>query len=160
MWKWGGNTHVLVVALGGVCIISGDVQDVTSADGDIRIVHRVTGSDLGALGVEGNGKRPAGLFGLGLAGIVNDRLVVLVGAVRKVHADDIQTSSTERVDLLGRVGLGANGADDGCATVLLGGVVLGVELGQPFNPGPAGVEVVESVGHSCERRMAGCGWWG
>ena len=94
-----------------------------------------------------NGERTAGLGGLGLAGIVNDRLVVLVCAVGEVHAHDIETSLAEGIDLLGGVGLGPNGADNGGATVLTGRRVLSVELRQPFDPRAAGVQVVERVRH-------------
>jgi hypothetical protein len=85
--------------------------------------------------VKSNGKRTARLSLLGLTGVVNDRLVVLVRAMREVHADHVQTgcflvggvrgvstlehievlfglTSSEHVDGLGRVCLGANGADD------------------------------------------------
>lgn len=64
----------------------------------------------------------------------------------EVHAHYIEADFAEGVDLLGRVGLGANGADDGGATVLPSGRVLGIELAEPFNPGPARVEVVETGG--------------
>ena len=96
-------------------------------------------------GVEGNGQRPAGLRLLGLARVVNDRLVVLVRAVGEVHADDVETSPAESVHLLRGVGLGADGADDGGSSVLLGWVVFGVELAEPLNPGPASIEVVEAA---------------
>jgi len=62
--------------------------------------------------------------------------------VGEVHANDIETDLAEGVDLLGRVGLGADGADDGGSSVLLGRCVLSVELAEPLDPGPAGVEVV------------------
>jgi hypothetical protein len=64
--------------------------------------------------------------------------------VGEVHADDVEASLAERVHLLGRVGLGADGTDDGGATVLLRRVVLGVELAEPFDPGSASIEVVET----------------
>lgn len=75
-------------------------------------------------GVKSNGKGAALLSLLGLTGVVDDGLVVLIRAVREVHADNVETSyglsashydsladrvshtSAERVDLLGRVGLG------------------------------------------------------
>lgn len=74
--------------------------------------------------------------------MINDGLVVLVGAVGEVHANNIETGLAQRVDLLGRVRLGADCADDGGSSVLLRGVVLGVELAEPFDPGSASVEVV------------------
>ena len=57
----------------------------------------------------------------------------------------VEAGAAQGRDTLDRVGLGANGTDDGGAAVLLGGVVLSVELAEPFNPGPASIEVVQSV---------------
>jgi hypothetical protein len=132
-------------------IIRGDVDCVPGLDGNIGIAHCVTSADLRALGVEGNGKRPACLVLLGLAGVINNRLVVVVRAVGEVHANDIEPSFAESVDLLGGVGLGANGADDGGAAVLLSRLVLGVQLGEPLDARAAGIEVVEGVGHGWVR---------
>lgn len=151
------DLHVLVVALGSVSIIGGDVQDVAGADGDILITGRIAGTDLGTLCVEGNGQRPSCLGALGLARIVDDRLVVLVGAVGEVHAHDIETSLAEGIDLIGGVGLGTDCADDGCAAVLLGRRILSVQLREPFDPGTAGVEVVERVGHGGSGNVGICG---
>jgi hypothetical protein len=142
-----GHPHVLVVALGSVRLISSDVHDIARADRNIRIVDRVARSDLWALGIERNGKRPARVLLLGLARMVDDGLVVVVGAVGEVHADDIETSLAQRVDLLSRVCLGSNGTDDGGPAVFFGWLVLSVELRQPFNSGSSRVEVVESIGH-------------
>ena len=153
-----GDLHVLVVALGGVGIVGGDVEDIAGADGNVLVAGGVTSADLGALGVEGNGERAAGLGGLGLARVVNDRLVVLVCAVGEVHAHDVEASLAEGVDLLGGVGLGANGADDGGAAVLARGSILSVELRQPFDPRAAGIEVVERVRH-CECGSESRGVW-
>ena len=113
------HAHVLVVALGSVCLISSDVHDIARADGNVRIVDRVAGSDLGALGIERNGKRPARVLLLGLARMVDNGLVVVVGAVGEVHADDIETCGSELVDSLDGVGLWANCADDGSSAVVL-----------------------------------------
>ena len=140
------DVHVLVVGGGSVLLIGGDVQDGAGLDRDIGVTDSVTCADLGALGVKSNGERATGLCPLGLARVVDDRLVVLVRAVGEVHADNIETSPAQRVDLLCRVGLGADGTDDGGAAVFLGRVVLSVELAEPFNPGPASVEVVQSAG--------------
>jgi hypothetical protein len=63
--------------------------------------------------------------------------------VGEVHAHDVETSLAESVHLLRGVGLGADGTDDGGAAVLLRRVVLGVELAEPLDPGPASIEVVE-----------------
>lgn len=139
------DVHVLVVGGGSVLLIGGDVQNGASLDRDIGIANSVTCADLGALGVERNGKRATSLCPLGLTRVVDDRLVVLVRAVGEVHTDNVQASLAQSVHLLRGVGLGANGTDDGGAAVLLGRVVLGVELAEPFNPGPASIEVVQSV---------------
>lgn len=72
-----GILHVLIVTGGGVCLIGGDVEDGAFLDGEILVTDGVTGTDLGALSVEGNGERTASLETGGLTGVVNDRLVVL-----------------------------------------------------------------------------------
>lgn len=46
----------------------------------------------GTHGVKSNGKGTAGLDLLGLTGVVDDGLVVLIRAVREVHADNVETS--------------------------------------------------------------------
>jgi hypothetical protein len=69
--------HVLIVRSSGVCLIGGDVEHGTLLDGVVLVTDGVTGTDLGALGVEGNGKRATSLDTGGLASVVNDRLVVL-----------------------------------------------------------------------------------
>ena len=89
---------------------------------------------------------------LSLAGVVNDGLVVFVRAVGEVHANDIKTGLAELVDGHDRVGLGANGADDGGPTVVPGGLEFGVELGEPGNLGGAGAEVVKSGRHLESRK--------
>jgi hypothetical protein len=141
------NLHVLVVAGSSILLIGGDVDLGTGRDGDISITGGVTGSDLWTLGVKGDGDLTTGLNSLGLTGVVNDGLVVLVGAVGEVHADNVQTRLAELVDGLNGVGLWANGADDGSTAVVLGWLELGVELGEPLNLGLAGVEVFESSSH-------------
>ena len=60
----------------------------------------------------------------------------------EVHANDIETNFAEGVDLLGGVCLWTDGADDGGSSVLPCRCVLSVELAEPLDPGPAGVEVV------------------
>ena len=65
----------------------------------------------------------------------------------EVHADDVQTSLAEHVDLLWRVGLWANGADDGGTAELLLWHVLGVELREPLDSGTTTSQVSESVSH-------------
>lgn len=49
----------------------------------------------------------------------------------EVHANNVETGLAEGVDGLNRVGLGADGADDGRAAVVLLGLVGGVEVGEP-----------------------------
>jgi len=48
------------------------------------------------------------------------------------------------------MGQHTNGADDRSAAELLLWLVPSLELRKPFDPGPAGVEVCERIGH-CER---------
>lgn len=49
----------------------------------------------------------------------------------EVHADNVETGIAQLVDGLDRVGLGANGADDGRAAVVVLRAVGGVERGKP-----------------------------
>lgn len=82
--------------------------------------------------------------------------MIFVRAVGEVHADDIETSLAESIDLLGGIGLGPDCADNGGAAVLLGRMILSVELREPLNARAAGVQVVESVGHGdCGRSRVG-----
>ena len=144
--------HVLVVTARDVLLIRRDVDLGAGRDRDVRIADRVASSDLRALGVKGNGNRTTALDLLSLAGVVDDGLVVLVRPVGEVHANDIEAGLAELVDGLDRVRLGANGADDGGPTVVLGGLEFGVELGEPRNLGGAGAEVVKSGRHVESRR--------
>lgn len=115
--------HVLSVAGSLVFVIGGDVQDSAGGKRQISIVCCVTGSDLGALGVQSDGDLTAGLGLLGGASIVNDGLVVLVLAVGEVHANNIEAGGSQLVDGLDRVGLGTDCADDGCSSEVLLGCV-------------------------------------
>lgn len=72
-----GVLHVLVITGIGICLIGGDVKDGSLLDREVLVFNGVTGADLGALGVEGNGERAASLDTGSLARVVNDRLVVL-----------------------------------------------------------------------------------
>jgi hypothetical protein len=76
--------HVLIITGSGICLISGDVEHGALTDGDILVTDGVTGTDLGALGVEGNGERATDLGAGGLTRVVNDRLVVLQTSQRRV----------------------------------------------------------------------------
>lgn len=71
------NVHVLVVAGSGVLLIGRDVELRAGLDRDVLVADGVTRADLGALGVEGNGERATSLDARSLAGVVDDRLVVL-----------------------------------------------------------------------------------
>lgn len=73
-----GILHVLVITGSGVGLVSGDVEDVAHGDGDILVADSVTGTDLRTLGVESNGQRTTSLNTGSLAGMVDDRLVVLL----------------------------------------------------------------------------------
>lgn len=70
--------HVLIVTGGGVGVVGGDVQLVAALDGDVGIANGVTSTDLGALGVKGDGQRTTSLDASGLTGVVDHRLVVLM----------------------------------------------------------------------------------
>lgn len=69
--------HVLIIRSSGVCLIGGDVEHGALLDGEVLVTDGVTGTDLGALGVEGNSERASDLDTGSLASVVNDRLVVL-----------------------------------------------------------------------------------
>lgn len=125
--------HVLGVASSSILLISGDVHDSASLNGKIGVTLSVTGSDLRALGIKSNGDLAAGLGSLGLAGIVDDRLVVLVRTVGEVHTDNVETSSSQLVDGLNRVRVGANCADDGGSSEVSLGGVGGIEGSQPLD---------------------------
>lgn len=85
------NVHDLVVANLLVLGVGGEEHDVASLDVPVLVVLGETGSDLGALGVEGNGEGSALELLLGLSGVLNHRLVVLVRAVREVHSHNVET---------------------------------------------------------------------
>lgn len=76
--------HVLVIRSSGVCLIGGDVEHGALFNGEILVTNGVTGTDLGALSVKGNGERATNLDTGGLASVVNDRLVVLQTLSAKV----------------------------------------------------------------------------
>lgn len=125
--------HVLGITSSDVFLIGGDVHDGTDGDGNVLIAGGVAGTDLGALGVEGNGDGSSRVDVNGSAHIVNDRLVVLVAAVGEVHTGHVQAGITKLVEGLDRVGLGADGADDGSAAKVAGRGEGCVEGGQPID---------------------------
>jgi hypothetical protein len=150
--------HVLVITGCGVLLISSDVDLSAGRDRDVLVTNSVTGTDLRALGIQSNGNLPTLLNLLSLAGIVDNGLVVFVGAVGEVHANNVKTGSAELVDGLDRVCLGADCADDGGAAVVLGWLELGVQLGEPFDLSRAGAEVVKGGRHldsSRQKRVDG-----
>lgn len=69
--------HVLIIRSSGVCLIGGDVEHGALLDGEVLVTDGVTGTDLGALGVERNSERASDLETGSLASVVNDGLVVL-----------------------------------------------------------------------------------
>jgi hypothetical protein len=71
-------SHVLIVAACRILVISGNVELCSRRDGDVLVVGSVAGSDLRALGVQGNGDLTALLDLLSLAGMVDHGLVVFV----------------------------------------------------------------------------------
>jgi hypothetical protein len=93
----------------------------------ISVILHETGSDLGTLGVEGNSEGSSTELLGGSSGVVNDRLVVLVGSVGKVHSHwglglscasedsptNVHTGVLEGDEHVDIVGLGTNGSNDG-----------------------------------------------
>ena len=69
-------SHLHVLRIAGLLklLVGREVHDGAGLNGDIDIVLGVTGPDLRALGVQGNGDLAALLDLLGLAGIVDDGL--------------------------------------------------------------------------------------
>lgn len=139
--------HVLVIATCNILLIRGDVDLGAGRDRDVCIANGIASSDFRAFSIKGNGNWTAALDLLSLASIVNHRLVVFVGAVGEVHANNIETGLAELVNGRNRVGLRPNGADDRGTTIVLGWLEFGVELGQPRNLSGAGAEVVKSCCH-------------
>ena len=95
----------------------------TSLDGDGELVAafkeygpfaEAAEPDLRALKVGEDADAAAGLLG-GLADAVVALLVLGVGAVAQVEAGHVHSGLDERLDLLVRVGGGAQGADDFCS---------------------------------------------
>lgn len=74
--------------------------------------------------------------------------MVFVATVREVHPHHVQARLAQLVDGLDRVGLGADGADDGSPAQVALRLVGCVELGEPFDLA-AELEVVERSRH-CE----------
>lgn len=83
--------HVLVITGIGICLIGGDVKDGSLLDREVLVFNGVTGADLGALGVEGNGEGTASLETGSLARVVNDRLVVLQSSQRNPSSVGLQS---------------------------------------------------------------------
>lgn len=122
------------------------------------VVFRVAGSNFRTFGVKGNSNGAAG-FGSGRsAGIVNDRLMIVIGTVREVHADNVETSISKIADCFDAVGLWANGANDGRATIVALGFVGSVERGKPSDPASDLKVVLGSGGHDTPRAGAALGW--
>jgi hypothetical protein len=144
---WEPVLHVLSVTSGGILVVGGDVENGTSGEGQVLIALGVTGSDFGALGIQGDSNLATSLGFFSGASIVNDRLVIFVGAVGEVHAHNIKTGSSELVDGLDRVCLGTNSADDRSSSQVLLGGVGGVERGQPLDAAIVGHVVGGGRGH-------------
>lgn len=143
------NLHVLVVTSSGILLVGGNVYFGTSGYWDICITNCVTSSNLWSLCVKGNSDLATWLNLLGLAGVINDRLVVLVGTMGEVHAHDVETSLSELVNCLDRVRLWTNCADDRGTSVVLCWLELSVQSTEPFDFGPGG-QVLESGSHCLE----------
>lgn len=96
-----------------ICLIGGEDNFSASLDWKVGVANSATSADLWALGVKSNGDLAADHLALSFAGVVDDGLVVWVVSMRAVHANNVKASSAELVDSLWRVGLWANGANDG-----------------------------------------------
>lgn len=96
-----------------VCLISGKDDLSSSLDWEVGITNSATGADFWALGVKRNGNLASWLLLLSLTSVVNDRLVIWVVTMRAVHANNVEASLAELVDLNWRVGFWADGTDDG-----------------------------------------------
>jgi len=95
----------------------------------VLVADRHAGPDLRALGVERDGEQAAVERRLldRLARVGDHLSVVLVRAVREVHAHDVHARLAQFGEHLDRLGLGADGADDArCAPVV--GLRVDVEL--------------------------------
>ena len=88
------------------CRTVGVCTSRVGGNGNVSIIGSVASSDFRTLL-------------LNLARMINYRLVVFVRAMGEVHADKIETGSSELVDGIDRVRLGADSADDGGPTVIL-----------------------------------------
>ena len=102
--------------------------------------------------------------------MVNDGLVVFIRSVREIHADYVQSSFAQHINLLYRIGLGsywsivskARGsfkempqpcghltdkltdcANDRGATIIRLWLELGVQAGEPFNLGASTGQVIQ-----------------
>ena len=107
------NLQVSCVTLLLVCLIGGEDDLSSSLDWEVGITDSATSADLWALGVKSNGDLAADHLALSLAGVVDDGLVVWVVSMRAVHANNVKAGSAELINSLWRVGLWANGANDG-----------------------------------------------
>ncbi len=113
------HVHVLVIASSCIFIVGGNVHLSTFRNWDVCITDSITSTDLGpflvvkstpqhlnrniasfAYRVERNCQRPSGHLTLGLSRMVNDGLVILIRSVREIHADYIQSSFAQHINLL------------------------------------------------------------
>ena len=148
------NSHVVCVAALGVLLVSGDVHKLACRNREVFVVLGIASADLRALGVEGNGKGAPRLGGEDGAGVVNDGLVIVVGTMREVHANNVEAGIAEGADGLDGIGLGANGADDGGTAVVTLRSVGGVEGGQPSDASANLEMVLGRGGHDAVRAGA------
>jgi hypothetical protein len=87
--------------------------------------------------------------------------------MRKVHANNVQSVLSQFCYLCSRVCLGAyldelcrvygsirlsitNCANDGGTAIVSGGLVLRVQLGEPFDSRPSSIQMIKGVGHVCD----------
>lgn len=95
--------HVLVSAGSLVLVISRDVHLVAGFDGNVDVSGGIARADFWPFGVKGDGHRAALPAAFGLSRVVDDGLMVLVRAMREVHADDVQSGFPQVIDFLHRV---------------------------------------------------------
>lgn len=129
----GDHVHDFLVAARSVLVISAKMHNSAGLNGNIYIAFSIARPDLWALGVESDGNLAARLGSFSGAGVVDDRLVILVRAMGKVHTDNIETGAPEGIDGLNLIRLWTNGADNGSAPVVLVRTLVGVQLAKPLN---------------------------
>ena len=142
--------HVFGIRSRGILVIGGYIHFGACRDREILIARCVASSDLWPLGVKSNSNLTPLLNLLCFAGMIDDGLVVFIGSVGKVHADDIEAGFAELVDGLDRICLGTDCADDRGSAVIFCGLEFGIQLGEPTDLRCARCEVLHG---RCNRHV-------